>query len=129
MRKLLTGLAGAELHFGLEMIGLVGCSSVGRFGMLHLPIALLVTTLVGVKTPAWTPQGDRRVVTGQRRELTMQEVVSGLAGVIVADHEGEGGPDRVENRLDVPADVDQQEAPGNPAAEPLSGKPLCTFTW
>lgn len=51
-----------------------------------------------------------------KRGLTMQEIICGLAWVIVAHKEGEGRPDGVEDSLDVPAHVDQRKAPGNPAA-------------
>lgn len=51
-----------------------------------------------------------------RRGLTMQEVICGLARVIVAHKEGEGRPDGVEDSLDVPAHIDQRKAPSNPAA-------------
>ena len=45
----------------------------------------------------------------------MQEVVGGLARVVVADEEGEGAPDGVEDGLQVPAHVHQQEAQPDPA--------------
>ncbi len=58
----------------------------------------------------------------------MQEVICRLAGVVVAHQEGEGGPDCVEHRLDVPAHIDQQEAARNPAAaEPLSKQVPCVY--
>jgi hypothetical protein len=47
-----------------------------------------------------------------RRSLTMQEVICGLARVIVAHKEGEWRPDGVEDSLDVPAHVDKRKAPG-----------------
>ena len=73
-----------------------------------------------------TIQGCRKGYNKQRHCLTMQQVICGLAGVIVANQEGEGGPDGVEHCLDVPADIDQQEAPCNPAAaEPQSLSLLC----
>ena len=48
----------------------------------------------------------------------MQEVVGGLAGVVVADKEHEGAPDGVEDRLDVPAHIDQHHAEPDPAPQP-----------
>ena len=45
----------------------------------------------------------------------MQEVISWLARVIVAHQECEWRPDRIENRLDVPENIDEQEAQRNPA--------------
>ena len=59
----------------------------------------------------------------------MQQVICGLAGVVVAHQEGEGGPDCIEHSLDVPADIDQQEAPRNPAAaDPPSMRVPCVHT-
>ena len=50
----------------------------------------------------------------------MQEVICGLARVIVAHEEGEGGPKGVEYWFDVPAHINECEAPSNPAqASPL----------
>ena len=55
----------------------------------------------------------------------MQEVIGGLAGVIVADQEHEGAPDSIEDRLDVPAHVDQQHAQPNPAHRTQHHSHIC----
>ena len=49
------------------------------------------------------------------QEHTVQEVIRGLARVIVAHEEGEGGPKGVEYWFDVPAHINECEAPSNPA--------------
>lgn len=63
---------------------------------------------------------------GVLEEQTMQEVIRGLAGVVVADQEHEGAPDGVEDRLDVPANVDQQHTQSNPAVNTDDGQTSTT---